>query len=72
MPMRLIGMAENPGADPAADSPVRIAFISVSGQLFNVKEGESILDLYRVTKITADVVELTDVNDGTVRRLALR
>ena len=72
VPMRLIGMAENPGADPAADSPVRIAFISVSGQLFNVKEGESILDLYRVTKITADVVELTDVNDGTVRRLALR
>jgi hypothetical protein len=72
MPMRLIGIAENPGADPAVDSPVRIAFISASGQLFNVKEGESILDLYRVTKITGDVVELTDVNDGTVRRLALR
>jgi hypothetical protein len=37
-----------------------------------VKEGESILDRYRVTKIAADVVELTDVTDGTVRRLALR
>jgi hypothetical protein len=72
MPMRLIGVAENPAADPAVDGPVRIAFISASGQLFNVKEGESILDLYRVTKITGDVVELTDVNDGTVRRLALR
>ena len=72
MPMRLIGMAENPGADPTADSPVRMAFINVSGQLFNVKEGESILDRYRVTKIAADVVELTDVTDGTVRRLALR
>ena len=70
LPMRLVGMAEDPG--PAADSPVRIAFISVSGQLFNVKEGETILDRYRVTKITADVVELTDATDGTVRRLALR
>jgi hypothetical protein len=72
MPMRLIGIAEDPGADPATDSPVRIAFISAGGQLFNVKEGESILDLYRVTKIAADVVELTDASDGTVRRLALR
>jgi len=70
VPMRLVGMAEDPGAEP--DSPVRIAFISVSGQLFNVKEGESILDRYRVTKITADVVELTDATDGSVRRLALR
>jgi hypothetical protein len=70
LPMRLVGMAEDPG--PAAESPVRIAFINVSGQLFNVKEGETILDQYRVTKITADVVELTGVHDGTVRRLALR
>ena len=68
VPMRLVGMAEDPGAD----GPMRMAFINVSGQLFSVKEGESILDQYRVTKITADVVELTGSHDGSVRRLALR
>jgi hypothetical protein len=68
MPMRLVGMAEDPGPE----GPVRIAFVNAGGQLFNVKEGDSILDLYRVSKITADVIELTDVKDGTVRRLALR
>ncbi len=67
-PMRLVGIAEDPGPD----GPVRVAFISAGGQLFNVKEGETVLEQYRVTKITADVVELADVNDGTVRRLALR
>jgi hypothetical protein len=67
-PMRLVGLAEDPGPD----GPVRVAFISAGGQLFNVKEGETVLEKYRVTKITADVVELADVNDGTVRRLALR
>ena len=68
MPMRLVGIAEDPGPD----GPVRIAFISAGGQLFNVKEGETVLDHYRVTKIAEDVVALADVNDGTVRRLALR
>ncbi len=68
MPMRLVGMAEDTGPD----GPMRIAFVNAGGQLFNVKEGDSILDLYRVSKITADVIELTDVHDGTVRRLALR
>jgi hypothetical protein len=68
VPMRLVGMAEDPGPD----GPVRIAFISLEGQLFSVKEGETILQKYRVTKISADVVELADVVDGTVRRLALR
>ena len=67
-PMRLVGVAEDPGPD----GPLRMAFISAGGQLFNVKEGETVLEHYRVTKIAADVVELTDVNDGTVRRLALR
>jgi len=67
-PMRLVGMAEDPGPD----GPVRVAFINADGQLFNVKEGETVLEHYRVTKITADVVELADVNDGTIRRLALR
>ena len=68
VPMRLVGMAEDPGPD----GPLRVAFISAEGQLFNVKEGETFLQKYRVTKISADVVELTDAIDGSIRRLALR
>ena len=68
VPMRLIGIAEDPGPD----GPIRIAFISASGQLFNAKEGDPVLTQYRVSRIAADVVELTDVNDNSVRRLALR
>jgi hypothetical protein len=67
-PLKLSGVAEDPGAD----GPVRIAFISGGGQLFMVKEGETVTPRYRVAKISADVVELTDVVDNSVRRLALR
>src|SRR5262249_44981423 len=67
-PRRLVGMAENPGPD----GPLRIAYISAEGQLFDVKEGDTLLQKYRVTKISADVVELTDTVDNSVRRLALR
>jgi len=66
--MRLIGVAEDPGPD----GPKRIAFITSGGQLFNVKEGETILARYKVAKIAAEVVELTDSTDGSVKRLALR
>jgi hypothetical protein len=68
LPMRFIGVAEDPGPD----GPQRIAFITVGGQLFSVKEGETVTERYRVAKIAADVVELTDSVDGGVRRLALR
>jgi hypothetical protein len=67
-PLKLSGIAEDPGAD----APIRIAFISGEGQLFMVKEGETVTPRYRVAKITEDVVELTDVIDNSVRRLALR
>jgi hypothetical protein len=66
--MKLVGMAEDPGPD----GPVRMAFLNIEGQFFSVKEGETIVQKYRVSKMSADVVELTDVNDGSVRRLALR
>jgi hypothetical protein len=68
LPMRFIGVAEDPGPD----GPRRIAFISAGGQLFSVKEGETVMERYRVAKIAADVVELTDSIDGGIRRLALR
>ena len=67
-PLKLSGIAEDAGPD----GPVRIAFISGGGQLFMVKEGEAVTDRYRVARISADVVELTDSIDNTTRRLALR
>ncbi len=66
--LKLSGIAEDAGAD----GPIRIAFISGEGQLFMVKEGETVTPRYRVAKISADVVELTDVIDNSTRRLALR
>jgi hypothetical protein len=67
-PLKLSGVAEDPGDD----GPVRIAFIAGEGQLFMVKEGETVTPRYKVAKISADVVELTDVVDNSIRRLALR
>jgi hypothetical protein len=60
------------GEDEGADGPLRIAFISGEGQLFMVKEGELVTARYRVTHISADVVELEDLATNTPRRLALR
>ena len=65
---QLSGIAEDTGDE----GPVRLAFISGGGQLFMVKEGETVTPRYRVAKISADVVELTDVIDNSTRRLALR
>src|SRR5882762_5642511 len=65
-PLKLSGIAEDPGAD----GPIRVAFIAGEGQLFMVKEGETVTPRYRVARISADVVELTDVIDNSVRRLA--
>ncbi|HEV2986027.1 MAG TPA: hypothetical protein VGX46_16635 [Vicinamibacterales bacterium] len=67
-PLKLAGVAEDPGAD----GPVRTAIITGDGQLFTVKEGENVTTRYRVVRISADVVELLDLGDNTVRRLALR
>ena len=67
-PLKLAGIAEDPGAE----APVRTAIISSDGQLFMAKEGDTVTPRYRVAKISADVVELTDLTDNTVRRLALR
>src|SRR5258707_5048927 len=66
--LKLAGIAEDAGAD----GPVRTAIISGEGQLFMVKVGEQVTSRYKVAKISADVVELMDLGDQTVRRLALR
>jgi hypothetical protein len=66
--MRLVGVSEDPGPN----GPERNVFISADGQLFIAKEGDMVMTRYKVTKIAVDIVELTDIADGTVRRLALR
>jgi len=66
--LKLAGIAEDDGPD----GPVRTAIISGDGQLFLVKEGDAVTLRYRVAKISADVVELTDLTDDSIRRLALR
>jgi hypothetical protein len=67
-PLKLVGIAEDPGAD----GPARTAILVGDGQLYTVKEGENVTARYRVTRISADVVELLDLNDSSLRRLALR
>jgi hypothetical protein len=66
--LKLAGISE----DPAADGPLRMAFISGNGQLFMVKEGEAVTPRYRVARIASDGVELTDLIDGSSRRLVMR
>jgi hypothetical protein len=66
--LKLVGIAE----DTDADIAIRTAIISGEGQLYMVKEGEIVTTRYRVTTITPDVVELVDLIDNSIRRLALR
>jgi hypothetical protein len=66
--LKLSGIAE----DTTPDGVVRTAIISGSGQLFLVKEGENVTPRFRVAKISSEVVELLDLNDGSALRLALK
>ena len=67
-PFRLIGIAEE--SDGAA--AVRTAIVSSPGQLFTVKQGENVTPRYRVTRVGADAVELQNLIDHSVLRLALK
>jgi hypothetical protein len=67
-PLELIGLATD-GADATL---VRTAILSGFGQLFLVKEGEAVTARFRVTRIGADVVELSDAEATAPVRLALR
>lgn len=64
----LDGIAEDPGAD----GPVRTAIISGLGQLFLAKEGQALTPRYKVLRIGADVVELSDTGSASTIRLALK
>ncbi len=67
-PLKLSGVAEDRGPD----GPIRTAIITGQGQLFLVKEGEMVTSRYRVARISADVVELIEVDTNTTLRLAMR
>ena len=67
--IELVGVAES----QTTEGIVRTAVISaLSGELFLVKEGESIAARYRVKAVSSTSVELTDLVTGGIRRLALR
>jgi hypothetical protein len=66
--LKLSGIAE----DATANGVVRTAIISGFGQLFVAKEGEQVTARYRIVRISADVVELIDIQDAITFRLALR
>ena len=61
---KLIGIAEDAG--------VRTAILSSTSQLLMIKDGDIVSAKYRVTAISADAIELSDIADGHVLRLALK
>jgi hypothetical protein len=68
-PVKLSGIAEDPGPDA---SVMRLAFISVGGQFFMVKEGDQVTARYKVAKISSDAVELIDLTDDSTRRVVMK
>lgn len=64
----LSGLAE----DVSPGGAVRTAVITAAGQLHLVKEGETFAERFRVERIGADTVQVTDLADQTVFTLALK
>ena len=67
--LTLIGLAEDQDDDGRV---VRMAIISGDRELFMVKEGQPVTARFKVGKISGETVELVDVNDNTILRLALK
>ena len=67
-PIKLSGIAE----DGPADRVQRTAVLSVPSGVLLVREGDVVLGQYRVAKIEAGAVELTDTSGGPPVRLTLR
>jgi hypothetical protein len=67
-PLRLVGLAEDPGPD----GPVRTAFISGAGDLYLAKQGDVLAARYEVTQISGAGVVLTDLTTQTTINLALK
>ena len=67
-PLKLIGIAEDPGPE----GPVRTAIISGFGQTFFVKDGDTIGTRFRVQHLSGESVELSDLVEPATYRLALQ
>jgi hypothetical protein len=65
---KLIGVAEDQGPDGVS----RTAIISGQGQLYMVKEGETLAWIYRVGRLSGESVELVDTTGGEPLRLSLK
>ena len=67
-PIKLSGIAE----DGPGDRVERTAVLSVPSGVVLVREGDVVLGQFRVAKIEANAVELTDASGGPAVRLTLR
>jgi hypothetical protein len=65
--VRLTGVA----TDIVADTPQRTAIFSGRDGVFLVREGETVLDRYRVTRIEEEAVEITRLEDAANLRIEL-
>jgi hypothetical protein len=65
---KLIGVAEDQGPDGVT----RTAIISGQGQLYMVKEGETLAWIYRVGRLSGESIELLDTTGGEPLRLSLK
>ena len=65
---KLIGVAEDQGPDGGT----RTAILSAQGQLYMVKEGETLAWIYRVGRVSGDSVELLDTTGGDPLTLFLK
>jgi hypothetical protein len=65
---KLIGVAEDPGPEGVS----RTAIISGQGQLYMVKEGETVAWVYRVGRMSGESVELLDTTGGAPLVLFLK
>ena len=57
----LIGFA----VESAADGPERTAIVAAFGDVFLVKDGDTLASQYRIVRVGADAVEMISLNDGT-------
>jgi hypothetical protein len=67
-PVKLSGIAE----DRIGDRIERTAVLSVPSGVVLVREGDAVLGQYRVSRIEANAVELTDTLGGAPVRLSIR
>lgn len=68
-PIALAAIAEQAGENGVV---IRTAVLSLSNQVYLVKEGERAASRFTVLRVTADVVELRDETTAAIVRLALR